>query len=309
MLGNQSLNRAELLELMREGVTTFCRNRDLPIIPVKYGTTKARSGLEFDIYNPAVLLSDRLSSRLATHSEYARVWYLLSALAHETTHYQQYIRLRRKRIPIRVELFDEEEAILAGQQHADNSIGKYTPKQINPILADLGASALAGFGLAAGWKGFEWTRSKIKGRKKNPVKQVIQPKPVIEDVISRLERRLNNVSSLRGRVAEDKTLTTESRQMRNELYDRAEKQLLRDLHYWQGELKRRKNPREPWQMTRAEYAQSVRARPDSERLTNAHTYYVNKAVSEGKPVPPEVLKDYPGLRKNPWIYPWQKEKK
>ena len=47
---------------------------------------------------------------------------------------------------------------------------KHTYEQ-NPILAELGASALAGFGLAAGWKGFEWGLKKLTDKrkaKKNP---------------------------------------------------------------------------------------------------------------------------------------------
>ena len=155
MLSKQSLNKVELLRLMREAVTTFCARRRLPIIPVRYSAVESKSGLEFDIHSPAVLLSNNLPGGLVKHPDYARVWYLLSALAHETTHYQQYIRLRKKGIPIRAELFDEEEAYLAGQQHADSSIGKYSKGEINPLLETLGTAAVTGAGLGIGFMGIK----------------------------------------------------------------------------------------------------------------------------------------------------------
>ena len=47
--------------------------------------------------------------------------------------------------------------------------------------------------------------------------------------------------------------------------------------------------KEPWQMTREEYVKPPYTSPAM------HKYGVQKALSEGKPVPAEVLKDYPDL--------------
>ncbi|GAH39870.1 unnamed protein product, partial [marine sediment metagenome] len=52
-----------------------------------------------------------------------------------------------------------------------------------------------------------------------------------------------------------------------------------------------KGSKEPWQMTRAEYVKPPYTSPAM------HKYGVQKALSEGKPVPAEVLKDYPDLAK------------
>ncbi len=49
--------------------------------------------------------------------------------------------------------------------------------------------------------------------------------------------------------------------------------------------------KEPWQMTKAEYIKPPYTSPAM------HKYGVQKALSEGKPVPSEVLKDYPDLAK------------
>jgi len=49
--------------------------------------------------------------------------------------------------------------------------------------------------------------------------------------------------------------------------------------------------KEPWQMTKAEYVKPPYTSPAM------HKYGVQKALSEGKPVPAEVLKDYPELAK------------
>src|SRR3990167_4331819 len=49
--------------------------------------------------------------------------------------------------------------------------------------------------------------------------------------------------------------------------------------------------KEPWEMTKQEYIKPPYTSPAM------HKYGVQKALSEGKPVPPEVLKDYPDLVK------------
>ncbi|MBA7466124.1 hypothetical protein ES707_01299 [subsurface metagenome] len=51
--------------------------------------------------------------------------------------------------------------------------------------------------------------------------------------------------------------------------------------------------KEPWQMTREEYVRPPYTSPAM------HKFGVEKALSEGKPVPTEVLKDYPDLAKVP----------
>ncbi len=51
------------------------------------------------------------------------------------------------------------------------------------------------------------------------------------------------------------------------------------------------NHKEPWQMTKAEYIKPPYTSPAM------HKYGVSKALSEGKLVPAEVLKDYPDLQK------------
>jgi len=76
------------------------------------------------------------------------------------------------------------------------------------------------------------------------------------------------------------------------------------------------NPsKEPWQMTRAEYLESRATKGTPEELANAHSAQVERAMregkavpkaiaqeiirqalSEGKPIPPEVLADYPALQ-------------
>lgn len=47
--------------------------------------------------------------------------------------------------------------------------------------------------------------------------------------------------------------------------------------------------KEPWRMTRSEYVDGHFTSP------GMHKYVVSKALAEGKPVPQEVLKDYPDL--------------
>jgi len=73
-------------------------------------------------------------------------------------------------------------------------------------------------------------------------------------------------------------------------------------------------PKKPWQMTRTEYLGAVAAKQwtpknkprlqlEGEALQDElrHVYYeghkqiIQRALSEGKPVPSEVLKDYPEL--------------
>ncbi len=58
-------------------------------------------------------------------------------------------------------------------------------------------------------------------------------------------------------------------------------------------------PKEPWQMTREEYLQSVgnETQPRKYAVSQPHESAIRQALSEGKPVPPEVLKDYPDLAK------------
>jgi len=53
--------------------------------------------------------------------------------------------------------------------------------------------------------------------------------------------------------------------------------------------------KEAWQMTRAEYIASGKDIRMPEVLSGEHKAKVNQAIAEGKPVPPEVLKDYPDL--------------
>ena len=62
--------------------------------------------------------------------------------------------------------------------------------------------------------------------------------------------------------------------------------------------------KEPWQMTREEFIAQAKAKltkkPSVEFESNAtiaQRSQITKAFAEGKPVPPEVLKDYPNLRK------------
>jgi hypothetical protein len=59
-------------------------------------------------------------------------------------------------------------------------------------------------------------------------------------------------------------------------------------------------PREPWQMTRAEWSGTFQTSPDAVGATRAaydrvHRAAVVKAVENGQPVPAEVLADYPDL--------------
>lgn len=63
--------------------------------------------------------------------------------------------------------------------------------------------------------------------------------------------------------------------------------------------------KEPWQMTRAEYVRSKQAelegfgakftRPMAEGVQEAHGKAIKQAIEQGKPVPDEVLRDYPDL--------------
>ena len=76
-------------------------------------------------------------------------------------------------------------------------------------------------------------------------------------------------------------------------------------------------PKKPWQMTRTEYLGAVAAKQwpavnmprlqlEGEALQHElrHVYYeghkqiIQRALSEGKPVPSEVLKDYPELARS-----------
>ncbi len=52
--------------------------------------------------------------------------------------------------------------------------------------------------------------------------------------------------------------------------------------------------KEPWQMTRAEYGKWYSEHFEGKDIID-HKIRVGRALSEGKPVPPEVLKDYPDL--------------
>lgn len=68
--------------------------------------------------------------------------------------------------------------------------------------------------------------------------------------------------------------------------------------------------KEPWQMTREEYKTNLRIKQGStegigwfegaqgKAAESMHSESIKQALSEGKPVPPEVLKDYPELAKN-----------
>ena len=174
---------------------------EIPVVPEsKLAPTGVRARFRYSGYL-RIEVSRQLIDLVADSSQYIRVWSILNGLRHEIHHYCQYLSGIR-------DFTDkhEEEARLVGRAYADESIRnmskdeinpaikgtksliicphcgavfslksgqhlKYCPKCRyipNPILAELGASALAGFGLAAGWKGLDWTWNKIKGRKKNP---------------------------------------------------------------------------------------------------------------------------------------------
>jgi hypothetical protein len=58
--------------------------------------------------------------------------------------------------------------------------------------------------------------------------------------------------------------------------------------------------KEPWEMTRREYVESVSAgRVIDDRANQRHKNIVALAIGEGKPVPPEVLAEYPDLVEKP----------
>jgi len=62
--------------------------------------------------------------------------------------------------------------------------------------------------------------------------------------------------------------------------------------------------KEPWEMTREEFGlkeleQPVVARRNEQRINSIHKALINYAIEKGKPVPPEVLADYPDLKAKP----------
>lgn len=80
---------------------------------------------------------------------------------------------------------------------------------------------------------------------------------------------------------------------------------------------KKSNPgKEPWQMTKGEFTEYIKTMPRSYREAliggegrelvveaartgkSTHQQLVEKALSEGKPIPPEVLADYPELVKD-----------
>lgn len=132
MLSEASQNHLQLKKLIENAVNRYCIKYNLPKIPVGYGLVGKESGLEFNIRTPKIVISRNLPSRLRRHPPHARVWYMLQAVGHELTHYKQYTMLIKRHIVPRKELFDEEEAYLAGHQHADDNIVRYSPHEINP---------------------------------------------------------------------------------------------------------------------------------------------------------------------------------
>ena len=56
--------------------------------------------------------------------------------------------------------------------------------------------------------------------------------------------------------------------------------------------------KEPWQMTKDEYVQSIGGEVGVDRKYPSHKKDVAEAIKQGKPVPPEVLKDYPDLQRS-----------
>ena len=73
---------------------------------------------------------------------------------------------------------------------------------------------------------------------------------------------------------------------------------------------RTKEPWQPWQMTQKEYIATGTQRAQREAghrgLKSNHYAYVEGALSQGKPVPLDVLKDYPDLARR---YPFATEGK
>lgn len=127
---------------------------------------------------------------------------------------------------------------------------------------------------------------------------------------------VNYLSNLYDAYAED-----QSRESADRKSSRRSAEKLADLHGSLLQVARAHKPseatplKEPWQMTRAEYVQNKRdvlasaagknnpsllSRSQSEDFGRTagmyHLEEVEQAISQGKPVPPEVLADYPDLQ-------------
>jgi len=113
--------------MVTKSVTDYCGRHNIPQILVVYGVALSDSAMEFSIAggNPKIRISPYLPVRMKEFSEVDRVWFILRAVVHELEHYRYY--LGGASHP-----WGEGKTDIAGIKHANATIGKYTPEEINP---------------------------------------------------------------------------------------------------------------------------------------------------------------------------------
>lgn len=141
--------------------------------------------------------------------------------------------------------------------------------------------------------------------------KAVRGRTMLDKAITDAQHKLASIKSLRQEMLADKTLTADSRILRSNMYNVLEKRFSDDLAYWEKQkasLISEVAIKEPWQMTREEYFGSMIVqgrwakvsiqdipKKGKEALTKFHREEIQQALARGKPVPAEVLKDYPEL--------------
>lgn len=135
MISHLSAKVNELLRMSKDAVVRYCKLEGLPSIQIEYSlelTSKKFAGFVYTARPVKIVLNANASDRLTNMSHKDRVWWLNNYIAHELTHYKQYLLLVRNKLVINEKSFDESEATSVGAMYADSVINKYTKEQINP---------------------------------------------------------------------------------------------------------------------------------------------------------------------------------
>ena len=125
-----------LVNLVKRYVDGYCYRNYLPRIPIVVddGSMEPDAKAAFNYMRVKIMVSRRLLQYMAEHTNYTKVWILLTAIRHELRHYEQYIFLRKNKLPVDKQALDDYDAKLVSRSWADDRVGKMTPKQVNPDL-------------------------------------------------------------------------------------------------------------------------------------------------------------------------------
>ena len=126
----------EIKRISQNFVNSYCWHRHIPSIPVFVIKNEIMIPKElalFSVQHVCICIAPQTRDFLVRYEPRDRVWWLNNCIAHELTHYRQYLKLKRKYEVVTTNMFNEQEAKDAGKTHANVVMKYYTPETINPM--------------------------------------------------------------------------------------------------------------------------------------------------------------------------------